>query len=104
MNIPYYLEFLVLRISSGGDGILEENVYTILHSVEIVALLQVLLIYHVALCLPLCWLAGKCGDLEEYKFGVSDMPWAVDSMDKAFAKLMVDGSLILDKEFIMKIF
>ena len=33
MNIPCYLEFVVWRISCGGGGILENNLYTILRSV-----------------------------------------------------------------------
>ena len=33
MNIPYYLGFLVWRISSGGDGLLEKNLYHLFRSV-----------------------------------------------------------------------
>ena len=69
-----------------------------------VLLLHVLSIFHISICLPLRWLTGNCGDLEQYDFGVSDMPKALDLMDKAFAKIIKDGDLILDDDFVMQIF
>ena len=53
MNIPHYLQFLVERMMSGGGGILEKNLYTILASVEMISFLRVLIISHISLCLPL---------------------------------------------------
>jgi len=104
INIPCYLEFLVWRISSGGDGILEKNLYTLFRSVELISLLRVLPIFHISLCLPLRWLAGNCGDLIDYDFGVADMPWALELMDEAFSKIMVNEELFLDDDFVMSIF
>ena len=49
-----------------------------------VSLLHVLSILHISPYLPLLWLDGKYGDLRKYGFGVTDMPKAVDFMDKAF--------------------
>ena len=54
MNIPYYLEFLNWRMSCGGtENILEKNVFILLQSVEVVAMLRVLSILHIAVCMPL---------------------------------------------------
>ena len=68
VNIPYYLEFLVWRFCCGGDGILEKNLWTILWSVEFVALLRVLSIRHLSISMPIRWLTANCGNLAQYKF------------------------------------
>ena len=90
MNIPHYLEFLIWIMSYGGDSILDFFLYIILQSVEMVSLLRVLSILHIYLYLPLLWLSGNCGNLGKYGSGVSDMPKAVDFMDKAFAEITKD--------------
>ena len=82
----------------GGNGILERKLYTILRSVEMVALLRVLSILHISICMPLRWLAGNCGNLSEYGFGVADMPVALDLLDEAMGKVAVDGDLLLDED------
>ena len=104
MNIPYYLEFLIWRFRCGGDGILEKNLWLVLRSVEFVALLRVLSILHLSVCMPMRWLAGNCGALEEYDFGVSDMPAALDLMDNKMADIVEDGSLLLSDDFMMSMF
>ena len=91
-------------MSCGGDGILERNLYMTLRSVEMVSLLRILSILYISLCLPLRWLVGNCGDLGEYSFGVADMQEVLDLMDKAFAKIIEDGDLMLDDDFMMGIF
>ena len=99
------LEFLIWRMSCGGDGILEKKyIYIILRSVEMVTLLCVLSILNISLCLPLRWLAGNCSDLGKYGFVVADIPKAVDLMDKAFAEITKDRNLMLDDDFTMNIF
>ena len=95
MNLPYYLEFLVLRLSCGGDRILEKNLYILLRLVEVVALLCVLSILHLTIVMPFHWLAGNCGDPAEYRFGVADMALAVDLVDNACKDISEDGSLFL---------
>jgi len=50
------------------------------------------------------WLAGNCGNLEEYGFGVADMPMSLDLMDDAFELVSIDGNILLDEDFMMGIF
>ena len=69
-----------------------------------VTLLRVLSILHISICMPLRWLAGNCGNLSEYGFGVADMPVALDLLDEAMGKVAVDGDLLLDEDFMMGIF
>ena len=77
MKISLYFKFLNWRMSCRGDGTLENNLYIILRSVEMMSLLRVLSILHISLYLPLIWLHENCGDLRNYFFGVADMPKAV---------------------------
>ena len=69
-----------------------------------VGLLRVLSILHVSICMPMRWLAGNCGNLSEFEFGVSDMPESLDLMDAAFEEISKDGNLLLDQEFMLTIF
>ena len=69
-----------------------------------VSLLRVLSILNIYLCLALRWLSGNYGDLGKYGFGVTDMPKAVDLMDKASDEITKDRNLMLDDKFIMKSF
>ena len=86
-----------------GEGILEKNLYMLLRSVEMVSFLRVLCILHVSICLPLRWLAGNCGGLAEYNFGVADMATVVDLMDNAFLDILQHGEKILEESFIFYI-
>ena len=61
-------------------------------------------ILHVSSCIPMRWLAGNCGNLEEYGFGVADMPMSLDLMDDAFELVSIDGNILLDEDFMMGIF
>ena len=101
-NVTYYLEFLIWRMRCGhGDGILEPNLFMMLRFFEMIAFLHFLSIQHIAMCMPLLWLAGNCGDLSQHNFGVSDMESVVDIMDKAFYEVLIDGEKLIDEDFIM---
>ena len=69
-----------------------------------VLLLRVFSILHISLCIPLRWLAEKCGNLRKYGFGVAYIPTSVDLMDKAFSEITKEGNLMLDDDFVMNIF
>ena len=105
MNVPFYLEFLVWRMRCGHDGgILERNLFMMLRSVEVISFLRVLAILHISVCMPMRWLAGNCGDLAQYNFGVAEMASVVDIMDKAFGIIVHDGSKIMNEQFMMSMF
>ncbi len=94
MNLPYFLQFLDSRLSSGsGDSILMKNLFIIFQSVEMIALFRVLAILHVAICIPTRWLADKTQELAKFQFGVRDMGRIVDLMEDSFEKMqmMVKG-------------
>ena len=56
MNISYYIEFLNWRLSSGSENVLEKYFATLLKSVEIITMLRVLSVVHIAVVLPTRWL------------------------------------------------
>ena len=51
-NRQYWVEFLDDRLRIPGDNILQENLFVVLSSLEIVALSRVYSIVHLAICLP----------------------------------------------------
>jgi hypothetical protein len=71
---------------------------------EMVALLQILSILHIAVCMPVRWLAGNTENLAQYNFEAVSMGCTVNMLEDAFTKISSDGSLILDKDFMMNIF
>jgi hypothetical protein len=74
MNLKYYLEFLDWRLTCAvNDNLLQTSLYITLHSVEMVALLQVLSILHIAVCMPVRWLARNTEHLAQYDFGSVSM-------------------------------
>jgi hypothetical protein len=103
MNAQFYLAFLNWRMSI-QDGILATKLYLMIRSMEVIALLCVLSILHIAICLPTRWLAGKTHELAEYGFGYYDMGEVLDLMEGAFEAIRDDETKILDEEFMLGIF
>ena len=87
-----------------GDGIIERNLFMLLRSVEMIALLLLLTILHIVVCMPLLWLASNCRDLYQQNFGVSDIASVVYIMDKASYEVLIDGEKLIDKDFMMMFF
>ena len=106
MNLPYYLQFLHWHLSIGisSDGILQQTLFTLLCSTEVVALLQVLSILHIAICLPTRWLAGNAKDLGQYGFSYYDMGSVLDLMEDRFEEISSDGSLMMNEDYMMDMF
>ena len=105
INVPYYMEFIICSMRCGhGDGIIERNLFMLLWSIKMIYFLRVLSILHIAVCMPLWWLAGNCGYLSQHNFGVADMAYVVDMMDKEFYEVLIDGEKLINKDFMMGIF
>ena len=100
----HYLEFLNIKLATKADSILERNLATLLGSMEVIAMLRVLAILHVAVTVPTLWLAGKTQDLAKYDWGVADMGLCVDLMEATFLEVSEDGEMMLDEDFMMNIF
>jgi hypothetical protein len=51
------------------DNILANNLWILLSSVEMVAVARLWSTLHIAIIMPIRWLAGKVPELEEYGWG-----------------------------------
>jgi hypothetical protein len=105
MNLPYYLQFLQWHstvVGGKSNAILATKLYIMLRSMEVVALLRVLSILHLAVCMPTRWLAAKSHELLEFDFGYYDMGKVLTCREQSFESIIDDPSLILDKEFMLE--
>jgi len=65
-NCPFWVEFLNERLRLPAGNILLENLFSILPSLEMVALSRVYSIVHLSSFLPVQWLAAHSHTLEEH--------------------------------------
>lgn len=100
----------MLKRTNHGDSsekeasILQRNLFVALTSQEMIALSRFLSIMHIAVCMPIRWLAGCTHKLGAYGWGPFNMGQVIDTL-KAKLDLIVDRpGLILDKKFMMEMF
>ncbi len=104
MNRRYYVEFLDPCLTVANDDILKSNVFIVLSSSEIIALSRVYAIFHVAICLPMRFLAGSTHLFAEHNWSPINMGQAIDILYDALEKIQDDGSKLLNYDFMMHIF
>ena len=108
MNYPYYIEFLDQslrkRKKSEKASILQQNLFVALTSSEMIALVRLLSIFHVSVCMPIRWLAGKTQDLKEYEWGPMSMGRVLDTLEASMIYLSKHPDKILDEKYMMNIF
>ena len=104
-NRRFSVEFLddVLRVK-GASNILQENLFTVLSSVEMIASSRFFSILHLAICLPFRWLTGNTHKLAHHGWGARSMGRAVDLIHGACKEIVDDVSLIHDESFMLHIF
>jgi len=110
MNYPYYVEFLdsALRkprkIKNESASILQKNLFVVLTSSEMIALVRLLSILHLSICMPFRYLAGKSHEFKQYGWGAADMGRVLDTLYDKMQMLLHEPTLILDQSFMMDIF
>ncbi len=87
-----------------SDNLLQCSLFIVLGSMEIIAQLRVASILHLAVVIPMRWLAGNTHKLSEYGWGEHSMGRAITLLHDAFVEVLGDGALLLEENFIMKIF
>ena len=87
-----------------SDNLLQRSLFIVLGSMEMIAQLRVASILHLAVVLPMRWLTGNSHTLSEYGWGERLMGRALTLLQDAFVDVQGDGALLLDDNFIMKIF
>ena len=105
-NRVYYIEFLDERLRACGTegNILQENLFIILSSLDMVAQARICSIVHLSICLPMRWLAGNSHKLAEYDWSVRSMGRAADMLQTALEAIEADPHLFLDQDFMFGIF
>ena len=102
-NRIYWLDFIDERLRTPGDNILQENLFIILSSCEIVALTRVCSIIHLSICLPIRWLAGNSHKLMEYDWSVRSMGKVIDMLEMILVSIVDNGASIVNEELMMGI-
>ena len=102
----YYIEFLDECLRAHKDNILQENLFIVLTSVEMVDLCQVMAILFFKIIMPLHWLAGNTHYLQQcgINWSVHSIGKAIDALETALIKIQDNGSLYLDESFMNAIF
>ena len=104
-NRVYNVEFLdeTLRVK-GNENILQQNLFIILSSIEMIAVARFFAIVHAAICMPFRWLAGTTHKLAHRNWGPRSMGRAIDILHSACSDIVANTRLIHDKSFMMNIF
>jgi len=105
-NRKYYVEFLDEQLRGGKDSILQENLFMVLTSVEMVALSRLFSILHFSVCMPMRFLAGQTHNIGAlgYDWSPLSMGKAIDAIENAMTKIQSDGSKFLEEDFMSAIF
>ena len=83
---------------------LQHCLFITLSSMEVIAKLRVASILFLSVIVPMRWLAGNTHKLAHRNWGERSMGCAIDLLHSAFVKIQSDGALLLDYDFVMKIF
>ena len=104
-NRRYYVPFLIESGKSKmNENILQENLFTVFASTEMIALTRVFAIVHFSIVMPMRWLAGNTHHLGAQNWSVRSMGKAIDALHDALVELETDGSLFLNEIFMKGIF
>jgi hypothetical protein len=87
-----------------SDNLLLCSLFIVLGSMGMIAQLRVASMLHLAVVISMRWLAGNTHKLSEYGWGERSMGRAITLLHDAFVKVQGDGALLLEENFIMKIF
>ena len=102
MNRPYNIEFLDERLRIKDNAhILQENLFSVLSSSEMISTTRFFSILHVCVVCPFRWLAGNTHKLKEYNWGARSMGRAIDCLYEACDEILDDVQLIYDKDYML---
>ena len=99
------IEFLddQLRIC-GNNHILQQNLFIIISSLEMIATSRLFAILNVAICMPVRWLAGNTQNLAHHNWGAQSIGRVFDILHTALNNILYEITLIHEKSTMMFIF
>ena len=107
MNHRYYVQFLddqLRKYRHDKPSILQHNLFVALSSQEMIDLSRLLSIFHISVCIPFHWLAGKTHELKDHDWGPLSMSRVIDTVYTKMSQLHSSPSLIEEDDFMMSIF
>ena len=102
-NMNYCFEFLYEMISYYGnsENILASNQMILLSSVDIIAVSRIWSILHIAIVMPMRWLAACIQKMKEYVWGYIYMEKLLDKLKDELNIIVDQPELIHDESFMM---
>ena len=93
-------------LEAHNDNILQENLFTVLTSMEMVALSRIMAIVHYKIAMPMRWLAGSTHNMYAvgYDWSARSIGKEIDALHDAMVEIEKDGKQFLDKTFMNAIF
>ena len=88
------------------DNILQEKLFTILSSIEMVALARTMSNIHFKIAMPMCWIAGSTHHMHVagYDWSARSMDKAIDALHDGLVEFEKEGKKILDETFMNSLF
>ena len=83
------------------DNILANNLWHILTSTEMIAVTRMWSIFHLAIVMPIRWLAANTHKLKEYNWGYISMGKVLDKLKSDLESIVEEPELIHDESFMM---
>ena len=84
-------------------NILQENLFIILSSVEMISLSRLMSILHFSVNVTMRWISGKAHIFSAHDWSVKSLVMSIDCLYKTMLKLQKDGWKILDEQFMFNI-
>ena len=104
-NRVYCIEYLDEQLRLSGEGnILQENLFIILSSFEMVALARTCSILYLSICLPFRWIAARTHTLKEYKWGARSMGRIFDILETRLEEIKSESALFVNRDYMMGLF
>ena len=104
MNRNFYVEFLDKSLTAEKDNILQKNLFIILTSSQMIAVSRVYAIFHVAICFPMRYLAGKAHTLGAHDFSIRSMGKVIDTVDEKLKQIVDTPENFISYDFMKDIF
>jgi len=104
-NCSYYIDFLDEMIAYCGkeDNMFACNLFILLSLVEMVTIACLWSILHLAIIMPMHWLATKTREMKQYKWGYIELNRTLDRLKFCLEGVIDNSSLIHNEEFMMSI-
>ena len=104
MNRSYYLDFLDGCLTANNNNILQQNLFIVLTSSQMITMSRVYAIFHVAICLPMRFLVSKAHKLGDQDWSSRSVNRLLVIVDNKLTEIVELSENFLDRDFMMKMF